>query len=164
MGKITKYGISVKYFLNKLFKPLNFPFWAIKTEKPNKRGKVMRFKPGDEVEVIGNAGGHNQIGLKGEVQTYIGMYVLLVNLAWNFAEQDLLLLPQKKEKVIARAEEARKRWLKYQEKVAYLENTGKAELDEDEFRKFAVTKIIDNVNFSADEKASRIHAVFSEDA
>lgn len=158
----------MKYFLNKLFRPLNFPLNFLKpkttAKKTNNRGKAMKFNVGDEVEVIGNIGGHNQIGVKGEVQQYVGMYIRLVGLAWNFAEQDLLLLPQKKAKVVARAEEAKRKWLKYQEKVAYLENTGKAELDEDDFKKFAVTKIIDNANFTAEEKASRIHAVFSEDA
>lgn len=126
---------------------------------PNK----MKFQAGDEVEVVGNMAGHNQVGLRTSVIGYQGQFVRLDGSQFNFYEMDLKLLACPKAKVVERAQKARAQYHLWQAKVDYLESTGSETLDNEAFKKYAVKKLVENQNLSSDDKVNMIQSIFTEE-
>lgn len=127
-------------------------------------GVIMKtkFREGDNVEVVGNLAGHNQVGACFEVQGYINNFVRLVGSQFNFYEQDLKLLAAKKDRVQERLNEARSAYLLWQAKLDYMEESNKEELEEPEFQKYQLAKLIDNANISISDKIERIKSVLMD--
>lgn len=123
----------------------------------------MKFKPNDEVEIVGNTGGHNQVGFKMTVSHYQGGVVKMKESAFNFPEPDLKLIPLDKNKFLKRAELAKREWLLNQAKADFLETTGDDVLDERKFRRYNITTLIENNKLTLQEKVERIDSMFEGD-
>src|SRR5437868_3597660 len=117
--------------------------------------KKMKFREGDEVEVTGNMSGANQMGNTFTVQSYLNGFVRLVGSPYNFYEQDLALIAPNKERVKKRCDEARNAYHLWQAKLDYMEEEHKEELEDSEFKKHQLKKLIDNGNISAEDKIER---------
>jgi len=124
---------------------------------------MMKFHAGDEVEVVANLAGHNQTGLRTTVTGYAGQFVRLEGSAYNFYESDLKLLALTKDKVIERCAKAKEKYHLWQAKVDYLEETNGENFELEDFKKYAVKKLVDNPNLSSDDKVSLIHTIFSDE-
>jgi len=122
---------------------------------------VKTLKPGDCVEVIGNAAGHNiAIGSSGEVVANANNQVRLKGYHCFFYPQDLKALPTPKSVLKERYESSRKEVEALKDQIEYLESSGKDELDEENFREYRLAQIIQNANLSASEKSKRIRFMF----
>ncbi len=124
----------------------------------------MKFHEDDEVEVVGNQTGLNQIGNRFTVRGPMPGNPAYINVKennWHFLIQDLKLLPLGKDKMEKRANEAKVKFEKLQDKLSYMDESGVEKFDEEEFKKFQVKKIIGNLNLTTDARAERIHNLFS---
>lgn len=125
-------------------------------------GGKMNFQEGDEIEVIGNMSGANMMGQKLTVAGYAGQFVRLENCAYNFYEQDLELIGTTKDRVELRAKKAKLAAQRWQDKLEYLESTGKEELKEDDFKEYLLDKVLSNDNLSPEQKKLRIKAMYEK--
>jgi hypothetical protein len=123
---------------------------------------MTKFEAGDEIEVIGNASGLNQMGMKYTVAGYNGMYVRMVEQPqWNFIEGDLKLKSLTKERLQERCEKAHVTWRLLKDKMEYIEETNSLKYDDKEFRTYQVKKLLNDEKMTNDEKAQRIAMIFS---